>query len=141
MRISIRSSAPSKHDLRHTVITELAEMGVADQVVESISGHLSRRMLEHYSHVRINAKRKALDALHSQRQNERQQGDQSACAGEDEDTPAAATPRQIVASTSHGTSQSVSATSVELIAQEMRAPSARSPRGTGTHRRAPHRDR
>jgi hypothetical protein len=45
------------HDLRHTVITELAEMGVADHVLESISGHLSRRMLEHYSHIRIDAKR------------------------------------------------------------------------------------
>src|SRR5687767_13452010 len=51
------------HDLRHTVITELAEMGVADHVLESISGHLSRRMLEHYSHIRIDAKRQALDAL------------------------------------------------------------------------------
>jgi integrase len=49
------------HDLRHTVITELAEMGVADHVLESISGHLSRRMLEHYSHIRIEAKRQALD--------------------------------------------------------------------------------
>jgi integrase len=48
------------HDLRHTVITELAEMGVADHVLESISGHLSRRMLEHYSHIRIDAKRQAL---------------------------------------------------------------------------------
>ena len=51
------------HDLRHTVITELAEMGVADHLLESISGHLSRRMLEHYSHIRIDAKRQALDAL------------------------------------------------------------------------------
>ena len=51
------------HDLRHTVITALAEMGVADHVLESISGHLSRRMLEHYSHIRIDAKRQALDAL------------------------------------------------------------------------------
>jgi integrase len=41
------------HDLRHTVITQLAEMGVADHVLESISGHLSQRMLEHYSHIRI----------------------------------------------------------------------------------------
>ena len=40
------------HDLRHTVITELAEMGVPDHVIESISGHLSRKMLEHYSHIR-----------------------------------------------------------------------------------------
>jgi integrase len=45
------------HDLRHTVITELAEMGVADHVLESITRHLSRRMLEHYSHIRIDAKR------------------------------------------------------------------------------------
>ena len=43
--------------LRHTVITELAEMGVADHVLESICGPLSRRMLEHYSHIRIDAKR------------------------------------------------------------------------------------
>src|SRR5258705_8512911 len=27
------------HDLRHTIITELAEMGVADHVLESITGH------------------------------------------------------------------------------------------------------
>src|SRR5436190_21080793 len=55
------------HDLRHTVITELAEMGVADHMLESITGHLSRRMLEHYSHIRIEAKRQALDALDAQR--------------------------------------------------------------------------
>ena len=55
------------HDLRHTVITELAELGVADHVLESISGHLSRRMLEHYSHIRIDAKRVALDALDAAR--------------------------------------------------------------------------
>jgi hypothetical protein len=55
------------HDLRHTAITELAEMGVADHVLESITGHLSRRMLEHYSHIRIDAKRQALDALDVQR--------------------------------------------------------------------------
>ena len=55
------------HDLRHTIITELAEAGVPDHVMESISGHLSRRMLEHYSHVRIEAKREALDALDARR--------------------------------------------------------------------------
>jgi hypothetical protein len=55
------------HDLRHTVITELAEMGVAEHVLESISGHLSRRMLEHYSHICIDAKRQALDALDAAR--------------------------------------------------------------------------
>jgi hypothetical protein len=50
-------------ELRHTVITELAEMGVADHGLESIGGHLSRRMLEHYSHIRIDATRQAFDAL------------------------------------------------------------------------------
>jgi len=51
------------HDLRHTVITELVEMGVADHVLESISGHLSRRMLKHCSRIRIDAKRQAVDGL------------------------------------------------------------------------------
>jgi integrase len=55
------------HDLRHTIITEMAEAGVPDHVMESISGHLSRRMLEHYPHVRIEAKREALDALDARR--------------------------------------------------------------------------
>ena len=38
-------------------------MGVPDHVMESITGHLSRRMLEHYSHIRMDAKRAALAAL------------------------------------------------------------------------------
>ena len=38
-------------------------MGVADHVLESISGRLSRLMLEHYSHIRIDAKPQAVDAL------------------------------------------------------------------------------
>jgi hypothetical protein len=45
------------------VITALAEMVVPDHVLESITGHLSRRILEHYSHIRIDAKRQALDGL------------------------------------------------------------------------------
>jgi integrase len=55
--------SPDHYVWPHTAITELAELGVADHVLESISGHLSRRMLEHYSHIRIDAKRQALDAL------------------------------------------------------------------------------
>ena len=45
------------HDLRHTVVTRLLEAGEPDHVVESITGHLSRRMLEHYSHIRLAAKK------------------------------------------------------------------------------------
>jgi hypothetical protein len=40
-----------------------SEMGVADHVLESITGYLSRRMLDHESNIRIDAKRQALDAL------------------------------------------------------------------------------
>ena len=52
------------HDLRHTAITNLSESPeVSDQTIMSIAGHLSRRMLEHYSHIRLQAKRRALDAI------------------------------------------------------------------------------
>jgi len=51
------------HDLRHHAITELAESQASDQTVMAIAGHVSSKMLAHYSHVRMDAKRKALDAL------------------------------------------------------------------------------
>jgi integrase len=53
------------HDLRHHAITELAESQASDQTVMAIAGHVSPKMLAHYSHVRIDAKRRALDALGS----------------------------------------------------------------------------
>jgi len=61
----VKSSATGLrfHDLRHHAITELAESQASDRTVMSIAGHVSQRMLAHYSHVRIEAKRKALDAL------------------------------------------------------------------------------
>jgi len=51
------------HDLRHTCITRLAEGQASEQTLMSIAGHLSRRMLEHYSHIRLAAKRTALEAI------------------------------------------------------------------------------
>jgi integrase len=51
------------HDLRHHCITKLAEAGVPDQTLMSISGHLNRQMLEHYSHIRMQAKRDAVAVL------------------------------------------------------------------------------
>ncbi len=45
------------------------EAGEPDHVVESITGHLSRRMLEHYSHIRLAAKKAALDKLGQRRKN------------------------------------------------------------------------
>jgi hypothetical protein len=51
------------HDLRHHAITELAEGQASEQTIRSIAGHVSLKMLEHYSHIRLDAKRTALDAL------------------------------------------------------------------------------
>jgi len=51
------------HDLRHHAITELAESQASDATVMSIAGHVSPKMLQHYSHVRLQAKRTALDSL------------------------------------------------------------------------------
>jgi integrase len=53
------------HDLRHQAITEMAEAGASDATLMAVAGHMSRRMLEHYSHVRMAAKRTALDKLES----------------------------------------------------------------------------
>ena len=53
------------HDLRHHAITELAESQASDQTVMAIAGHVSTKMLAHYSHVRLDAKRCALGALSS----------------------------------------------------------------------------
>jgi integrase len=53
------------HDLRHTCVTKLAEGQASEQTIMAIAGHLSRRMLEHYFHIRMAAKRAALDAIAS----------------------------------------------------------------------------
>lgn len=57
------------HDLRHHFVSLLAQTQTPDAAIQGITGHLSRKMLEHYSHVRAEAKRLAvarLDALNGQ---------------------------------------------------------------------------
>ena len=49
----------------HHAITELAESLASEQTIMSIAGHVSPRMLAHYSHVRLEAKRRAVEALSS----------------------------------------------------------------------------
>ena len=51
------------HDLRHQAITEMAEAGPSDATLMAVAGHMSRRELEHYSHMRMAAKRTALEKL------------------------------------------------------------------------------
>jgi len=47
------------HDLRHTTITKLAEGQASDQTIMSIAGYVSKQMMERYSHIRTEAKRRA----------------------------------------------------------------------------------
>ena len=64
--IKVRKKAEVKgrwHDNRHTLVTERAESGAGDEVIMSIAGHVSRAMLSRYSHVRMEAKRRALDEI------------------------------------------------------------------------------
>jgi hypothetical protein len=45
------------------VITSLAESVAADLIIMAIAGHISRKMLERYSHVRMESKRTAMETL------------------------------------------------------------------------------
>jgi integrase len=63
---NVRTNAQVKgrwHDNRHTLITDLAESGAGDQTIMDIAGHVSKQMLKHYSHIRMEAKRHALESI------------------------------------------------------------------------------
>jgi intergrase/recombinase len=49
--------------MRHTVATKMAEAGVPESTMLAIMGHMSRAMLERYSHIRMAAKREAVKSL------------------------------------------------------------------------------
>ena len=53
----IESEARRSHDLK------LAESGASDSTIMAIVGHLSRAMMERYSHIRMAAKQKAMESL------------------------------------------------------------------------------
>lgn len=55
------------HDLRHHAITELSESQTSDSIIMAIAGHVRRSMLAHYSHVRQDAKRDAVNVLSARR--------------------------------------------------------------------------
>ena len=44
-------------------MTKLAKRQGSEQTLMSIAGHMSRKMLEHYSHIRIATKRSALEGI------------------------------------------------------------------------------
>jgi integrase len=71
------------HDNRHTLITELAESGAGDQTIMDIAGHVSHQMLARYSHIRMEAKRAALDGLARRRAPKDVGGELSGAPGAD----------------------------------------------------------
>ncbi len=55
------------HELRHTFVSRLAESAsISEQTIRSLAGHVSRQMLEHYSHIRSEAKQSAIRCLEDQ---------------------------------------------------------------------------
>ena len=55
------------HDFRHTAATKMAEAGVPESTMLALLGHMSRAMLERYSHIRMVAKREAVESLTTKR--------------------------------------------------------------------------
>jgi hypothetical protein len=51
------------HDLKHTAAKKMAEAGVPESTMLALMGHMSDAMLERYSHIRMAAKRTAMDSL------------------------------------------------------------------------------
>ena len=52
------------HDLRHSFVSRLSENPhVSEETIRALAGHVSRRMLERYSHIRTHAKRAAILSL------------------------------------------------------------------------------
>jgi integrase len=62
------------HDLRHTAATKMAEAGVPESTMLALMGHMSRAMMERYSHIRMAAKREAVEALTIRKASENSEG-------------------------------------------------------------------
>jgi integrase len=52
------------HDLRHTFISRLAENPeISEQTIREMAGHVSKEMMQRYSHIRFDAKKNAIASL------------------------------------------------------------------------------
>jgi DeoR/GlpR family transcriptional regulator of sugar metabolism len=50
--------------LRHTFVSRLAEnAAVSEETIRSLAGHVSKQMLQRYSHIRTHAKQAAIAAM------------------------------------------------------------------------------
>jgi hypothetical protein len=71
------------HDNRHTLITDLGESGVGDENIRDIAGHVSKQMLKHYSHIRMEAKREALQSIVAKKEDPKPEVEKAADSTED----------------------------------------------------------
>jgi integrase len=56
------------HDLRHTFVSRLCENPmVSEETIRSLAGHVDKKMLEIYSHIRTERKCEAIRALEQKR--------------------------------------------------------------------------
>ena len=53
------------HDLRHTFKTQMVERGVPIGVIQTFVGHMSARVVKHYTHVSSGVARRAVELLDS----------------------------------------------------------------------------
>ena len=63
---SVRVAAGVKcrfHDLRHTAATKMAENDVPEETMKALLGHMSKKMIERYSHIRRASRQKAVEGL------------------------------------------------------------------------------
>jgi integrase len=52
------------HDQRHSFISRIAENPqVSEETIRALAGHVSKQMLQRYSHIRSEAKRAAIEGL------------------------------------------------------------------------------
>jgi integrase len=51
------------HDHGHTLITQLGEEGAGEETIRQIVGHVSKEVLRDYLHIRMKAKRDALEGI------------------------------------------------------------------------------
>jgi len=54
------------HDLRHTFISHMVELGMPIGLIQAMVGHISARMVRHYTHITSGAARKAVALLDSE---------------------------------------------------------------------------
>jgi integrase len=66
---------------RHQAITKLLESGAPDETVRAIAGHVSEKAMKYYSHIRIEAKKAAVDRLGQSTKAPKKSSSKSATSG------------------------------------------------------------